>query len=73
MVLPAVPNTNRGLIENLFLLSEPHTRSCLMLRNRKSTYAAANVEHPFSFAVTTFRALILLRLPLLPALRSSLE
>jgi hypothetical protein len=24
VVLPAVPNTNRGLIENLFLLRKPH-------------------------------------------------
>ncbi len=33
------------------------------------TYAPAHVGHPFSFAVTTFRALILLRLPPVPAPR----
>jgi hypothetical protein len=26
LVLPAVPNTNRGLIENLFLIRKAHTR-----------------------------------------------
>jgi hypothetical protein len=36
VVLPAVTNTNRGLIEHLFLLRKPHTRPCLVLRNRKS-------------------------------------
>jgi hypothetical protein len=32
VVLPAVANTNRGLIENLFLIRKPHTRSCLVPR-----------------------------------------
>jgi hypothetical protein len=36
VVLPAVPNTNRSLIENVVLLRKPHTRSRLVLRNRKS-------------------------------------
>jgi hypothetical protein len=46
VVLPAAPNTNGGLIENLFLIRKPHTRSCLVLRNRKSGYARANLGHP---------------------------
>jgi hypothetical protein len=35
-VLPAAPNTNGGLIENLFLIRKPHTRPWLGLRSRKS-------------------------------------
>jgi hypothetical protein len=38
VVLPAVPNTNRGLIENLFLLRKPHTRPLVVRRSRKSGY-----------------------------------
>ena len=50
-------NTNRGLIEKSFLLRKPHTRSCLMLRNRKSRYVEANVGHPSVTQVSLSRGL----------------
>jgi hypothetical protein len=40
VVLPAVPNTNGGLIENLFLIRKPHTRSCLVLARSADSTAA---------------------------------
>jgi hypothetical protein len=48
VVLPAVANINHGLSEELFPIRKPHTRSRLVLRNRKSTHAGANVGAPFT-------------------------
>jgi hypothetical protein len=36
VVLPAVPSTNRGLIENVFLIRKPHEVLCATNLDRKS-------------------------------------
>ncbi len=45
---PGFPVEVSGVVEPhaAFLKRKPHTQSCLMLRNRKSGYAGANVGHP---------------------------
>ncbi len=44
VVLPAVPNTNRGLTEDLFFLRKPHTRLWPGPRSRKSGSFAASAK-----------------------------
>jgi hypothetical protein len=52
---PEFPVEVGGVVElhAAFLKRKPHTRSCLMPRNRKSGYAGANVGHPFVTRLVT--------------------
>jgi hypothetical protein len=50
VVLPAVPNTNRGLIENFFLIRKPHMRP---------VGAAAKARNPGTTAIEGARCLVL--------------